>query len=116
MCQPSHIIVIKHTLFSDFLKRSQLSLSQDCCYRYVKFDTFHPAVDRGLPVTRVISRVVLQQLLAETAFGMAGEDLVLNDQTVVDYQHEVRSPRPAKYTAVCNMIVAVNIWHLSYVV
>ncbi|KAL3147156.1 Synaptonemal complex protein zep1 [Trebouxia sp. C0010 RCD-2024] len=56
---------------------------------YVKFDTFHPAVDRGLPVTRVISRVVLQQLLAETAISMAGEDVILNDQNVVDYQHEV---------------------------
>ena len=28
--------------------------------RYIKFDTFHPAVDKGLPVTRVISRVTLQ--------------------------------------------------------
>jgi zeaxanthin epoxidase len=32
--------------------------------RYVKFDTFHPAVSKGLPVTRVISRVTLQQILA----------------------------------------------------
>ena len=62
--------------------------SERCCCRYVKFDTFHPAVDRGLPVTRVISRVVLQQLLAETAMGMAGEDVILNDQNVIDYQHE----------------------------
>ena len=61
-----------------------------CSRRYVKFDTFHPAVDRGLPVTRVISRVVLQQLLAEKCFAMAGEDVVLNDQNVVDYEHEVR--------------------------
>lgn len=34
--------------------------------RYVKFDTFHPAVDAGLPVTRVISRVTLQEVLAKT--------------------------------------------------
>lgn len=60
-------------------------------HRYVKFDTFHPAVDRGLPVTRVISRVVLQQLLAEAAMEMAGEDVILNDQNVMDYQHEVRA-------------------------
>ena len=33
--------------------------------RYVKFDTFHPAVDAGLPVTRVISRVSLQNVLAK---------------------------------------------------
>lgn len=61
----------------------------ECVCRYVKFDTFHPAVDRGLPVTRVISRVVLQQLLAEKCMEMAGEDVILNDQNVVDYQHEV---------------------------
>ena len=35
--------------------------------RYVKFDTFHPAVERGLPVTRVISRVKLQEILARAA-------------------------------------------------
>lgn len=59
------------------------------CYRYVKFDTFHPAVDRGLPVTRVISRVVLQELLAKAAKKMAGKDVILNDCKVVDYTHEV---------------------------
>ena len=31
---------------------------------YCKFDTFHPAVDNGLPVTRVISRVTLQGISA----------------------------------------------------
>ncbi len=31
---------------------------------YCKFDTFHPAVDNGLPVTRVISRVELQGILS----------------------------------------------------
>lgn len=46
-------------------------------------------MDRGLPVTRVISRVVLQQLLAETAQKMAGEDIILNDQNVIDYEHVV---------------------------
>lgn len=33
--------------------------------RYVKFDTFHPAVNMGLPVTRVINRVTLQQILSD---------------------------------------------------
>lgn len=33
--------------------------------RYVKFDMFHPAVDRGLPITRVINRVCLQEILAD---------------------------------------------------
>lgn len=32
---------------------------------YVKFDTFQPAADRGLPITRVISRIELQQLLVD---------------------------------------------------
>jgi zeaxanthin epoxidase len=40
---------------------------------YVKFDTFHPAADRGLPVTRVISRVTLQRILAEAVERAAGE-------------------------------------------
>lgn len=40
-------------------------LSPRACNRYVKFDTFHPAVERGLPVTRVISRHTLQEVLAD---------------------------------------------------
>eukprot|EP00967_Tisochrysis_lutea_P009211 scaffold10912_cov18-Tisochrysis_lutea.AAC.4 len=35
------------------------------CSLYCKFDTFHPAVELGLPVTRVINRVTLQQLLSD---------------------------------------------------
>jgi hypothetical protein len=43
-----------------------LILLLHCCLvllrrcRYIKFDTYHPAVDKGLPVTRVISRITLQ--------------------------------------------------------
>lgn len=73
--------------------------------RYVKFDTFHPAVERGLPVTRVISRVVLQQILADAAKKMAGEDVIINDAEIVDYEHEVRhpcvAPLAATFTARC---------------
>jgi zeaxanthin epoxidase len=54
--------------------------------RYVKFDTFHPAVDLGLPVTRVISRVVLQKKLAEKAEEMEGSGVLANDCHVVDYE------------------------------
>jgi len=57
--------------------------------RYVKFDTFHPAVEKGLPVTRVISRVTLQQILAEACVRVAGEDVILNDCRVVDYEERV---------------------------
>ena len=60
--------------------------------RYVKFDTFHPAVEKGLPVTRVISRVVLQQLLAQAAMKMGGRDLIYNGAHVVGYEHKVSEP------------------------
>lgn len=56
-------------------------------HRYVKFDTFHPAVDRGLPVTRVISRVTLQEILATAAERLAGtQDVIMNDALVADYE------------------------------
>ena len=58
-----------------------------CCWRrYCKFDTFHPAVDNGLPVTRVISRVTLQQKLAEAAERYGGESIIQNDCHVVDFE------------------------------
>jgi hypothetical protein len=49
--------------------------------RYIKFDTFTPAAERGLPVTRVISRMTLQQILARAV----GADAVLNESHVVDF-------------------------------
>nr|AMJ39489.1 zeaxanthin epoxidase 1 isoform [Bixa orellana] len=49
---------------------------------YIKFDTFTPAVERGLPVTRVISRMTLQQILARAV----GEDVILNESNVVDFE------------------------------
>ena len=52
--------------------------------RYVKFDTFTPAAERGLPVTRVISRMTLQQILARAV----GEDVILNDSNVVSFQDD----------------------------
>ncbi|KAL8038401.1 hypothetical protein ABFX02_11G104100 [Erythranthe guttata] len=48
---------------------------------YVKFDTFTPAAERGLPVTRVISRMTLQQILARAV----GSDIILNESNVVDF-------------------------------
>ncbi|KAH0460019.1 hypothetical protein IEQ34_010682 [Dendrobium chrysotoxum] len=48
---------------------------------YIKFDTFTPAVERGLPVTRVISRMSLQQILASAV----GYDVILNDSKIVDF-------------------------------
>lgn len=48
---------------------------------YVKFDTFTPAAERGLPVTRVISRMTLQQILARAV----GEDVIKNESNVVHF-------------------------------
>lgn len=59
------------------------------CRRYVKFDTFHPAVNKGLPVTRVVSRVELQQILARACERVAGPDIICNDCHVVDYEEKV---------------------------
>nr|AKT95177.1 zeaxanthin epoxidase [Haematococcus lacustris] len=56
---------------------------------YVKFDTFHPAVERGLPVTRVINRVTLQQLLAEAVIRLGGEDMILGGCHVTAYEEFV---------------------------
>ena len=53
--------------------------------RYVKFDTFHPAADAGLPVTRVISRVSLQNVLAKAAIEYGGADTILGSSTVASY-------------------------------
>ncbi|XP_057768951.1 zeaxanthin epoxidase, chloroplastic [Salvia miltiorrhiza] len=48
---------------------------------YVKFDTFTPAAERGLPVTRVISRMTLQQILATAV----GSDIIMNESNVMDF-------------------------------
>ncbi|KAF5187835.1 Zeaxanthin epoxidase protein [Thalictrum thalictroides] len=49
---------------------------------YSKFDTFTPAVERGLPVTRVISRLTLQEILANAV----GEDIIMNGSNVIDFE------------------------------
>ncbi|KAJ4714876.1 Zeaxanthin epoxidase, chloroplastic [Melia azedarach] len=49
---------------------------------YIKFDTFSPAAERGLPVTRVISRMTLQQILARAV----GDDIIFNDSNVIDFE------------------------------
>ncbi|XP_059623888.1 zeaxanthin epoxidase, chloroplastic [Cornus florida] len=51
---------------------------------YCKFDTFTPAAERGLPVTRVISRMTLQQILAHAV----GEDVIMNDSNVVNFEED----------------------------
>nr|ACF21781.1 zeaxanthin epoxidase [Gentiana lutea]BAA88842.1 zea-Xanthin epoxidase [Gentiana lutea] len=51
---------------------------------YIKFDTFTPAAERGLPVTRVVSRMTLQQILASAV----GEDIIKNESNVVDFKDD----------------------------
>lgn len=52
---------------------------------YVKFDTFHPAADQGLPVTRVISRVSLQNILANAVFRYSGPDAIIGNSHVTSF-------------------------------
>lgn len=53
---------------------------------YIKFDTFHPAADMGLPVTRVISRITLQEILADACEELAGRPVIVNSVNIVDYE------------------------------
>nr|PNR55280.1 hypothetical protein PHYPA_006176 [Physcomitrium patens] len=53
---------------------------------YCKFDTFTPAVERGLPITRVISRMKLQEILS----GALGLEHILNGSNVVDFVDDGR--------------------------
>lgn len=55
--------------------------------RYVKFDTFFPAVSRGLPVTRVISRLKLQEILYTATLKYGGT--IRQDSHVVDVVEDV---------------------------
>ncbi|KAJ7526451.1 hypothetical protein O6H91_16G007200 [Diphasiastrum complanatum] len=48
---------------------------------YIKFDTFTPAVEKGLPVTRVISRMTLQEVLSRAV----GPEIIENNSKVVDF-------------------------------
>lgn len=59
--------------------------------RYCKFDTFTPAAERGLPVTRVISRMTLQKILATAV----GDDIILNGSNVVDFEDDGKKVKSA---------------------
>jgi zeaxanthin epoxidase len=54
---------------------------------YCKFDTFHPAVDNGLPVTRVIGRYTLQQILADRVRALGGDDVITNGVHITKYEN-----------------------------
>ncbi len=58
--------------------------AQDMICRYCKFDTFTPAVERGLPVTRVISRIKLQEILCHAV----GPTIIQNGANVIDFEDD----------------------------
>lgn len=64
---------------------------------YIKFDTFHPAADMGLPVTRVISRITLQEILADACEELAGRSVIVNSVNIVDYEQHT-DPETGKKT------------------
>lgn len=49
--------------------------------RFAKFDLLSPAVKRGLPVTQVICRMALQDIL----LNALGPNIVSNNSKVVDF-------------------------------
>ncbi|XP_052194493.1 zeaxanthin epoxidase, chloroplastic-like isoform X2 [Diospyros lotus] len=51
---------------------------------FAKFDLLTPAVKRGLPITQVICRITLQDILVRAV----GEDVVSNNSKVVDFVEE----------------------------
>jgi zeaxanthin epoxidase len=55
---------------------------------YCKFDTYHPAVNNGLPVTRVISRITLQQILAKYAEDIGGPEVIQPNTKVVSFSED----------------------------
>jgi zeaxanthin epoxidase len=68
---------------------------------YVKFDTFHPAVDRGLPVTRVISRILLQQILCRAVEKYGGPNVIQAGLTVKNFdEYEDKETRRNKVDAI----------------
>lgn len=62
---------------------------------YIKFDTFHPAVSKGLPVTRVISRITLQEILADAVDRLCPPEkrgtIIRNSANVVSFE-ETKDP------------------------
>ncbi|GAX73162.1 hypothetical protein CEUSTIGMA_g615.t1 [Chlamydomonas eustigma] len=62
---------------------------------YVKFNTFHPAAERGIPITRVISRVSLQNVLAKAVIELGGPNTIMGNSHVVSYTNKW-DPSPLK--------------------
>ena len=81
----------------------RMALTDSTASRYVKFDTYHPAVDRGLPVTRVISRTTLQRILAEAVMELAGENVIQNGVKVVGFE-DVRPCCPSLVACCCTAV------------
>ena len=54
------------------------------CFRFTKLDLFTPAVRRGLPITQVICRMELQDIL----INAVGSEIVRNKSKVVDFMED----------------------------
>ena len=62
--------------------------------RYIKFDIFTPTTEGGLPVTRVLSQMALQEILAHAV----GDDVNMNGSNVVDFiDHETKVIKESLY-------------------
>lgn len=57
---------------------------------YVKFDTFTPAAQSGLPVTRVINRVTFQEILCRHVkkWSPRGESVIMENAHVIGYEEK----------------------------
>jgi hypothetical protein len=54
------------------------------CFRFTKLDLFTPAVTRGLPITQLICRMALQEILVNAV----GSEVVRNKSKVVDFRED----------------------------
>ena len=63
-------------------------------------------------MTRVISRVTLQQILAKACTRVAGEDVILNDCRVVDYVERVSHSSETVHPSALTKFWHVNLVHV----
>ncbi|KAL8117787.1 hypothetical protein AgCh_015620 [Apium graveolens] len=69
---------------SSTLTSSFMSQRLSVCPLYIAVMVWFGAAERGLPVTRVISRMTLQRIMATAV----GDDIILNGSNVVDFEDD----------------------------
>lgn len=55
---------------------------------YCKFDTYHPAVNNGMPVTRLIPRAKLQKTLAKYVQQIGGDNAIQPNSKVINFTED----------------------------